>query len=476
MKKIILYMLTGVVFLSACTSDITDFNEETKRAATVPQGPLFTNALKNMSDGLASASVNVNTFRHFIKHWGQAVIQEDAQYDYITRSINDNWWNRMYRDVINDLRESARIIGEDESLSPEEKANQLAMVDIIEVYAFSILVDTFGDIPYSESLDSENLFPVYDDARTIYIDLLTRISNDITNLNPQASGFDQTEDLFFQGDVAQWVVFANSLKIRMAFTLADVDEGTAQTAFEHSNSSAINTADDNAFVQYFSSPPNNNPLYDQLVLAGRTDFIASKDLMDVLLELEDPRLPGFFGTNDNGEYRGGVVGQASNYADMSKPSGRVADPAVPNVFFDYSEMEFIRAEAKERGYSVSGTAEDHYNNAIRASISYWGGSEAEADAYLSRPEVAYTTAEGDWRQKIGFQKWLALYNRPFRGWVEYRRLDAPDLPLPFGAISGFPNRLRYPNNEQQLNGTNYTQAAEKIGGDETENKLFWDVF
>jgi hypothetical protein len=139
-------------------------------------------------------------------------------------------------------------------------------------------------------------------------------------------------------------------------------------------------------------------------------------------------------------------------------------------------MEFYRAEAKERGFTVTGTAEEHYNKAISASILAWGGTAADAAVYLARPDVAYTTAAGTWRQKIGTQKWIALYNRPYEGWLELRRLDYPVLPAPVGAKSGFPNRLTYPGNEQQLNGTNYTAAASAIGGDKVETKLFWDKF
>ncbi len=117
---------------------------------------------------------------------------------------------------------------------------------------------------------------------------------------------------------------------------------------------------------------------------------------------------------------------------------------------------------------------EHYNNAIKASIMWWGGSATAADAYLAQPTVAYATAPGDWHQKIGFQKWIALYNRPFDAWLEIRRLDFPKLSLAVAAKSGFPNRLTYPNNEQQLNGTNYTSASSKIGSDKVETKLFWD--
>ncbi|TVZ26026.1 SusD-like starch-binding protein associating with outer membrane [Gillisia sp. Hel_I_86] len=476
MKRLYILIIPFILLYSSCTKDITDLNEETKRAATIPPGPLFTNAIKNLSDGLASASVNVNIFRHIVKYWGQAVIQQEAQYDYITRAVNENWWSRMYKDVLNDLQEAARIINEDESLSPGQKANQLAMVDIMQVYTYDILIKTFGDIPYTEALDDNNLFPVYDDAQTVYYDLLRRLDEDIANLNTSSPGFSSSEDILYQGNVSNWVAFSNSLKLRMAMTLADVDSETAKAAFEEANANAITSEDQNAFIEYYNSPPNNNPLYDQLVLAGRTDYIAAQDLLEELVELEDPRLPGYFGLNDEGEYSGGVVGRATSFSQSSKPSDRVAAPDAPNVLIDLVEVEFLRAEAVERGYDIPGSAEEHYNNGVTASILYWGGTAEEAQEYLNQPEVAYSSATGDWKQKIGFQKWIALYNRPFEAWVEMRRLDHPDLPLAENAISGFPNRLRYPGNEQQLNNANYSQASANIGGDETETKLFWDVF
>ncbi|RTY81765.1 SusD/RagB family nutrient-binding outer membrane lipoprotein [Flavobacterium sp. LS1P28] len=476
MKKRFISIVVLVLLISACTDDITRFNDETKRASEVPPGSLFSNAVKTLSDGLASASVNVNIFRHFVNHWAQAVIQEEAQFNYVTRSINDAWWTRMYRDVLNDLKESSRIITNDVTLNPIIKTNQLAIIDIMQVYTFNILVTTYGDIPYSKSLDDQLLFPVYDDAKTVNKELMIRLENDIAKLSISAPGFTSSEDIIFQGSVAKWISFANSLQVRMAMTISDVDNSLAKTAFEKANPNAINAISNNGFVKYFTAIPNNNPLYDQLVLANRTDYIAAKDLMDVLNSFEDPRKPGFFGVNNVGLYVGGIMGIPSDYPKMSKPSTRVADPSAPNVLIDYVEMEFYRAEAKERGYNVTGSAESHYNNAIKASILYWGGTEANADKYLLRSDVAYTTAAGGWKQKIGFQKWIALYNRPFEGWLEVRRLDFPKLTIPVNAFSGYPNRMKYPANEQQLNGSNYTNAATKIGGDKSETKLYWDIF
>lgn len=473
MRKIT-YITMAVMLLAACTKNISGFNDETKKPAVVPGPTLFSNAVKNISDGLANASVNVNVFRFTVKHWAMAVYQDEAQYDFTTRAIPQAWWTRMYRDVLNDLKESARVIGADATMDAGVKQNQLAMIDIMQVYAFNILVNTFGNIPYTQALDPNNLSPAYDDAKTIYTDLLKRLTDDISKLNASSSGFAAADDLIYAGNVAKWIKFANTQLMKMGMMMADVDNAVAKAAIEAADAKAISAAADNAVLKYLSTSPNTNPLYTDIVLGGRSDYIAAKDLMDQLISLSDPRKPLYFGTNNAGAYAGGIVGKVNTFADFSKPSSIVSAPDAASIFADYVETEFLRAEAKERGYNVAGLASDHYNNAITASIVYWGGSTADANTYLAQSAVAYATATGGYKQKIGFQKWIALYNRPFDGWTELRRLDYPVLTPPVNALSGFPNRFPYPGNEQQLNGTNYTAAAAIMGNDKVETKLFWD--
>ena len=476
MRTLYKILVPALLLTASCTKDLERFNRETKKPATVPAGMLFNNSVKALSDAMTTASVNTNVFRHVVKHWGQATNQEEAQYDFLTRAINTAWWTRMYQDVLSDLREAKRLITADETLTEGVKTNQLAMLDVIEVYTWGVLVNTFGNIPYTEALDDEKLFAVYDDAKTVYADILKKLATDISKLNTSSAGFAATEDFFYSGNVSRWIKFANTLYMRLAIVVADVDNITAKAAIEAASPNSISASADNAVFKYLPSAPNNNPLYDQLVTSGRSDFIAAKDLMDVLNNMSDPRKPQYFGVNNVGTYVGAVVGQVVSFATISKPGAKFYAPDFPTVMADNVETEFLRAEAIERGYTVAGTAEEHYNNAIRASIIAWGGTNAEADTYLARPDVAYTTAAGSWRQKIGFQKWIALYNRPYDGWVELRRLDYPKMPLPLSARTGFPNRLAYPGNEQQLNGSNYTKAASDIGGDKFETKLWWDIF
>jgi Starch-binding associating with outer membrane len=478
MKKYLIISSVLIGMLVACTKDITRFNEETKNPAIVPAETLFSNGVRSLADALASANVNINVFRYTVQHWGSTTYQDEPNYDFGTRNIPQTWWLIMYRDVLTDLKESKRLISEitPGAISEATLKNRSAIIDMMEVYTYSNLVNTFGNVPYSESNDINNVFPKYDDAKIIYDDLLVRLDADIAAIDPSAEGFSNDADLLYGGDVSKWLKFGHSLKIRLAMTLADVDAAKAKSAFEAADAGAFTGSSDNAVFQYLATTPNTNPIWVDLVQSGRADMVAGAPLLNSLVTLGDPRLTQFFAPDNDGEWTGGIIGSNNTYAETARPSLKVTEPDFPVVLLDYSEIEFYRAEAKERGFTVSGTAQEHYYNAIRASIMDWGGTDVQATAYLAKPAVNYTTATGGWKQKIGFQKWIALYNRPATGWLEIRRLDFPVLQPPANPDSGFPNRFPYPANEQTLNPENYTAASQAIGSDEAETKLFWDIY
>lgn len=476
MKKLLILSLALIVIGASCTKDITRFNEQTKRAASVPAETLFSNALKVLTDQTASCNVNTNVFRFTVQHWAATTYQDEPQYDFSTRAIPDGIWSRMYRNVLNNLKEAKGLINANAILTDGEKANKLAICDIVEVYTYYYLVTSFGNIPYTEALDYDNLFPKYDDSKTVYYDLLARIAADVAALNPAENGITAKQDLLYSGKVALWVKFANSLQLRMAMTISDFDAGKAKSVFEAANAGAFSSAADNAVFKYLAATPNTNPLWVDLVQSGRQDMVAGAPLLDTLKSMNDPRLSLFFRPNNDGNYVGGVVGMNNTFAAVAKPSAQMALPGFPALLMSYSEVEFLRAEAIERGFNVEGTSETHYNNAVTASILYWGGTSDQASSYIENPDVAYSSAPGDYKQKIGFQQWIALYNQNFQGWIEIRRLDFPKLNPPVGAKSGFPSRLTYSQGEQVLNPVNYKEAAATIGGDKVETKLFWDKF
>lgn len=476
MKKIV-YLSLYLLILMSCTKDLASLNEHTKAPVNVPAGSLFANATRTLSDKLTATSLYENVFRFVVKHWAMVTYQDEVQYDFTSRGIISNWWNTLYMDVLADLNNSALVIKDDATMTEGEKANKLAIVDILQVYTYSILVNTFGNIPYSESLNSSILFPKYDNAQTvIYPDLMRRLTDDLSKMSESSNGFASSEDLIYKGNMTNWIKFANTLQLKLAMTIADVDNTSAKTTVEAVNEGAISSPNDNAIFFYLTGSPNQNPEYVDFVVNGNKGYyVSTEDFIDSLLKFEDPRLSKFFSTNKSGVYNGGVSGMVNNpQSNFSVPQIITAD--APYIFLDYVEAEFYRAEAIERGYTIPGTAAEHYNNAIKASILYWGGTEDEAESYLANPDVNYALAKGNWKQKIGTQKWIALYNRGFEGWTELRRLDFPKLSLPIGAKSPFPNRFTYPDEEQTTNGENYTSAAKEIDGDKVEKKIFWDKY
>ena len=477
MKKGLIFVIAVSIFGMSCTKDITRFNDQTKNATSVSGETLFSNAVKNYVDATASSNVNLNVFRFTVGHWAATTYQDEPQYNFTTRAIPDALWNRMYRGVLFNLKEAKRIIAADANLSEGDKANKLAMCDIMQVNAFYFLTTTFGNVPYTDALDLENIsFPKYDDAKTIYDDLIKRMQANVASLSANEGGISAAQDIIYGGSAASWAAYGNSLLLRMAMTIADTDPAQARLVFETANAGAFASPEENAELNYKVAPPNTNPLWVDLVQSGRQDMVAGKPLLDTLKNyLEDPRLDLYFRPNNDGNQVGGVVGLKNTFANVSKPSAQMVDPTFTQVLMGYSEVEFLRAEALARTWTIPGTISEHYDNGIKASIIWWGGTSAEAEDYLANPLVAYGTAPGNWKGKIGLQKWIALYNQPMQGWIEMRRLDEPKIPLPVGATTGYPNRLRYPAAEQQLNPDNYKTASGDVGGDVVETKLWWDT-
>jgi hypothetical protein len=485
MKKLIYVLFFGAsLFTVSCKKDITDLNVNPNRPVVVGSETLFSNASLNLSDLMAHTNVNYNNFRLFVQYWTETIYRDETRYNLNQRSITDRWWAVLYRDVLRDLLESSRMVDK-EGLNAGVAKNRKAINEILSVYSYYVLITSFGDVPYTQALDIETIQPKYDKATDIYTDLVKRLNAAIGSLDVSAGSFGSA-DFILGGDVAGWKRFGNSLKMRMGMLVADSDPATAKLLVEQAAPNVISSNSQNIQMNYLSSPPNTNPVWEDLIQSGRHDFVAAKPFIDTLVAKNDPRLPYYFDqalTAGRG-FVGQVPGNRASFNDYSAPSALVSDPQSPFVYFSYSEMEFYKAEAIERGFAVGGTAASHYNNAVTASIIEWGGSAADAAAYLAQPSVAYATAAGTYKQKIGVQSWIAFYNRGYDAWTQWRRLDWPKLSVPAGATANFSSdetpqvivRLTYPVVEQNLNKANYDQASNSVGKDRKTQKLWFDKF
>ena len=474
MKRILLIFIA--VWLSSC-DNLSNFNANPKGATKVPAGTLLLNAQKNLSDALAEGDVNKNIFRLLSQQWTQTTYTDQSNYNLATRTNPQWWWHNMYRDVLKDLDEAKKILEADDRLFDAPKTTQIAITEILSVYTYATLINTFGDIPYTEALDFNNLEPKYDDAATVQNALITRLDVAMADLAAGDPGDFATFDALYNGDISSWLRFGNSIKLRLGMTLADFDPGKAKSVVESAAAGVFKSNTDNALFKYYSATPNTNPLWITFVQSERSDYVTANTIVDVMNNWNDPRRPMFFQLELNDStFRGAVYGSLGNAStDFSLPGTFAYEETTPALLLDYAEVEFYLAEAVARGMSVGGTAAEHYNNGITASMEYWGVADTTITDYLTQPSVAYSSAQGDFKEKIGMQKWLALYNRGFDAWTEQRRLDYPVLTAPTAAVSGYPVRFTYPVSEQNVNTAQYNAASAAIGGDQVENRIFWDM-
>lgn len=493
MKKIYLILIALITVFTACTDQYADYNTDKKHPAAVPGESLFSNAQKEMSDYVNNTNVNINIFKLMSQYWTETTYTDEANYDLITRNIPANIYSRLYMRVLTDLKRSDSLISSAPVLFPAVenpvKQNKLQIIEMMNVYVYSQLVDIFGAVPYSEALNPENVYPKYDDGATIYKDLFARLDMALSKIDENAESFGSA-DIYYGGDVAAWVKFGNSLKIRMAITVADATDAslqaTAKAAIESAAGKCFSSSADDCMLKYVTSAPNYNQLYADLIASGRHDFVPANTIIDAMNSLNDPRLGSYFTTIDTSSvagtvklaYVGGEYGYSSPFGQCSHIADVIQKPDFPGIMLTYTEVQFYLAEAAERGYTVPKTAEAYYNEGIKSSFAFWG--TIGVDVYLAKADVAYTTASGNWKQKIALQSWIANYTRGMVAYNTWRRLDYPIFNIPelVESYSDIPVRFTFPVNEQTLNADQYAKAATTLGsgGDLISTKIFWDKY
>jgi len=469
MKKLI-FAAAAALAITSCTSDLSDLNVNGKAPESVPSGALFANAVMGYYDFDAVQNVNLNNLRLWSQHWTQTTYVDESNFQLNERDVNGSTFVRMYVTVIRDCEE-ARTAVMNGPESAAAKAASVAAIEVMEVMAYQYLVDLFGDVPYSEALSETNV-PKYDAGSAIYADLLARL--DAATADLSGSNTFGSSDIIYGGDAAAWKKAANSLMLRMAVRMIGYDAAAAKSWGEKAIAGGVFTSSaDDMRLYYSSAPPHTHPMWETLVQSGRTDYVASATLGDVLNGLADPRRAGFFknlGGSDS--VTGAPHGFQVNYYDYSQPGTALEDPTWSHAAISYVEVEFLMAHAAVAGWAGASDAATHYENGIRASIEEWGGSSADADAYMMHPLVAFSSTTA--ATQIGVQKWIAMYSNAFEAYAAVRMYD---LPMQTAALAGTvtPTRYSYPLDEYSLNTTNVQAAAANYGGDDTFAKVFWDM-
>lgn len=478
MKQIFIY-ISIIILGTACTRDITDLNTNPKSPVNAPSSSVFIAGEKNLVDLYTSEFWGSAPFRILAQTWVQNTYNNENHYQFAANNAPGGWWNAIYTTALSNLSQAKTLYAGDVQ-DPNVLRNDLIITDILEVYAYNLLVNTYGNIPYSEALNRSIPFPKYDDAKTIVYDLLTRLDTAIAGLNTAYGSFGNADQIY-KGDVSKWKKFAATLKLKLALLIADTDASAAASKVQEAVAAGVLASnEDNAILTYDASAVvNSNPIWQDLVNGNNLHYYSpAAYFVNTLVHWNDPRLPLLFTKDPDGNYSGGIAGAGNSPVTLSSFSQQWLSATFPGDLLDYAETEFLLAEAVERGIAVGGTASEHYDHAITASIEFWGGSSGDAAAYIAQPEVAYNTAAGTWRQKIGYQKWIAFANRNWDSWTEIRRLGYPNLDQvspPIGANGNLPLRFYYPPAEQTSNPENWASAVKALPGgqDLVSAKLFW---
>jgi hypothetical protein len=348
-----------------------------------------------------------------------------------------------------------------------------------------MMTDRWGMIPYSNALQgSSNFSPSYDTQESIYMDLLNELKEAVAQMD---GGAGVNGDIIFSGDMGAWALFANSLRARVALRMADTNR-SAEAAAEFANAVNSGLITEDVMYPYLNDAANQNPWFARFIT--RTDYAISDVLSDYMKGLEDYRLlkyadpaPNFYTPGEEISFdniRGMPYstpnpGDITN-ANISFPGQAIRAQSAPLPIITVAELNFAKAEAVERGW-ISGNAETYYADAIEASWRQWDVYDAaNFSAYMNNAEVAYSSE--NWREKIGTQKWVALFPNGYEAWAEWRRLGHPRLtPHQFAQNQSgqIPRRHAYPTSEVQLNAVNYNAAISAQGQNTPDVRLWWDV-
>lgn len=481
--------------VTACETDLTGLNKNPNSPSIdtpPPPGTIFTYAVATSASYLGGAGFQNSGVSLLAQHTAQAQYVDEDRFAYRSATI-DTYFNNPY---ILDLMDYQQVYDVGQR---NKDPNTWGPAKVMQTLMFQTLTDVWGDIPYSETLQGtagSTLKPKYDAQKDIYYGMLKALT-DANAAMGSGTGLG-SGDPIYSGNAAKWRKFANALRLRLAMRLqkADAAKATAEIAAAIAAPGGLMTSnDDNAQVTWPGDDQYNNPWANNF--STRDDYRMSKTLMDVLVANNDPRTPFYAQptTADPTKYAGepngldnasasGYLTAASRIGAMFYPGktnygtfGTAAGKKAPTFLVTFAEQNFILAEAANRGIGGlnAGQAKAYYDAGVTASITQWGGTAAQAAAYLAQPAVAYQGGAAGLTQ-ILTQKWIAFFTQGQEAWSDWRRTGIPAniAPGPKATLSYIPRRWVYATTEQTVNKEQLDAAIARQGADAMNTRVWWD--
>lgn len=546
LKRIIYKLNLGLIssivvtaFAVSCTSDFEEYNRDEGEASKkeMLEGYYI---LKSFMKGLIQYAYpvqenNYQMTQNFVGDtYGRyfAVSKSGWQSHYQTFNAPDDWLKFPMEDA---YKYVARNFFEIETYTKdlEQFHHVYNLAKILRITAFQRLTDMHGPLPYSK-LRPGDLAPEYDDQETLYKKMFEELDEAIVFLteyykqNPDYGKDSTMPDVIYNNDYKKWVIYANTLKLRMAMRIRFADPALAKEKAE----SAVNhefgvmmTNEDSAY-----NPFTPNGIYKNAVEWGDTRVCA--DIISYMNGYNDPRLAKYFTVagekkigwvfDENKDewvekeedifigVRSGITITSQEIAKKYSNSTVAVNDKM--LIMPACEAYFLRAEGALLGWNMGGTAQQLYEDAIRMSFQQQGLTEEEANKYIadaqSKPasyrvpvdellidsSVNYdvpnkSQATIKWSEsanleekleKIITQKWIAIYPLGQEAWSEQRRTGYPKFFPVLVNLSGdasltenSASRIPYPKVERDK--PTYDNVIQLLGGkDDYATKLWWD--
>ena len=430
--------------------------------------------------------------------------------EHVGWNVTDQWpkrmWTIKYKEGLGNFRELENTVQEAGGMEKE-----YALAKIIKVATMHQVTDYFGPISYSHYGDLHN---TYDSQKDIYTQFFQELDESIATLEELATvGGKVLEDydLVYGGDATRWVMFANSLRLRLAMRVRFADPDLAKEEAEKSTHNLFGVIESNSDNAVVSEAPYHPVLSINVDMNG-SDVQMGATMDSYLNGYSDPRMFKIAKPAGDGKLHGVRPAiSPSTWDDYKNAANKVSAPnaSIYKVtWMNAAEVAFLRAEGALIGWDMGGTAQSFYEEGIKLSFEEWDvvGVAAYLSDNTSKPAeyvdvvskgrvknsapapsavtIAWNNGDSEEKklEKIATQKWIALYPNGAEAWAEYRRLHYPVIIAPAknyaaGIISTEQGirRTPYPVSEQTDNREGYEAGVAALGGpDNAGTRLWWD--
>jgi len=384
MKKIFKYILPTVLLFSAasCDKGLKELNINRVNPTSVDPAALLNNAVINLSYSTRSVIFDMGIVQQLVSPNGGVLAGANFNQDSRDNGTGGAMWQLYYQNVIkytHDIIVSTKTVA--------GRSNLYSMARIIQAFAFMVLTDEYGAIPYTEAGAGYTdllVFPKYDQQQDIYPKLIQEFTEATAALTTTSAAGTETQDILYAGDIVKWKKFGYSLLLRAGMRLSKVDVAKAQSTVQAAFTGGVITNNaDNAYIRHDAN--FTQPIGNMLNGSEAANFYLVKAFVDTLKSNSDPRLPSIEirykgATNGNGQT---VAVSTTNPADqigmpMGYYNGTIGARATADglaSFYDYSQVDrrrmvkttapiflvtaaqtnLLLAEARFRGWIATGT-------------------------------------------------------------------------------------------------------------------------